>query len=309
MKSIFLIEAPFQLLSAYEAISAYNIIEYKIYIRLSSRKSNDFQLKRLVAMLFGNTENIEYFHIKSRSRSLLDLFKIFCIGLYFFLYSKKYKYVFVGNFDSKVLKLIVKVVNIQKIILLDDGIKNILLQSSFTDSCNYNMFTMLSSLEPYNSQVIIYNYFNNFKKKIYNIKIENINDLLFIGADLSESGIMEEGDYIKYIDKISKINSGKLIYIPHRSEYKCKLDKISKLTNVKVEKLDYPVEFYIYYKKIRPYKILSFYSAALISLKYLYENIEIVALKFDYRNVENSKDIDLVYLYLSKHIKVDAIEI
>jgi hypothetical protein len=309
VKALFLIEAPFQLLSANEAIAEYNISEYIIYIRLSLKKKNDLQLKKLVNILFNNSNNIEYFTLKADKKNILDLFKIFYMNIYCAVLTRDYKYIFVGNLDSKVLKLMIKGINKNKIILLDDGIKNILLQNNFTEKNHYNIFTMLLSLNPYKNQRITYNKFKEFKKSISDMLIERSKDILFVGIDLCESRIMNERDYISYIDKISNRENRSIIYIPHRSEDNDKLNRISKLANVKIDKIDYPIEFYFYNRKVKPYKIMSFYSGALISLKCLYSDIEIVALQFDYQNVSNSKDIDLVYSYLNEYVKVETIEI
>ena len=55
-KSIFFVEAPFQVLSAYEAIPFFSLEDYSLVVRLSGEKANDIQLKQIVNFLFKDNE-------------------------------------------------------------------------------------------------------------------------------------------------------------------------------------------------------------------------------------------------------------
>lgn len=306
MKALFFVEAPFQLLSAYEAVASYCISEYKIYIRLSNSSNNDIQLKKLAEILFENDSNVNYILISTQNRSFLDYLNVsyYCITTFFM--QVKYDYIFIGNYESRFLFLLLKPIQKNKLVILDDGVKSINFQNSFSDSYNFNLFTMLKNLKPFKNQIIIYNYFIRFNQFNKDNHINFEDKILFIGSKLSEVNIISDEYYIRLLKKISKhYKNNQIIYIPHRGESKSKLDLISiALDNIIIKELDYPVEFYPLYEKFMPRKVVSFYSAALITISQLYTNVEVISFHFDYSKAEYKYKIDEVYNYLRNYIKV-----
>jgi len=307
MKALFFIEAPFQLLSAYEAISVYGVTKYKIFIRLSGKKNNDLQIIKLSETLFKNKLNIKYFCIKADKKSFLDLLVLIYIKINYIFINYKYDYIFIGNYDSKVLKIIINSIKKDRLILLDDGIKNILFQNNFNNNNNFNMFTMLTSIKPYLTQNIKYNFFLKFKNILKTVNIEMSDMVLFIGVDISESGIISEKQYLYFVEMLSRKYKN-IIYIPHRAEFELKVNLINTFSNILVENINYPIELYPYYKQSIPTHILSFYSGALVSMNCLYPEIDITSYKFDYKNSSNTINLESVYNLLENYVKVVEID-
>jgi len=301
------VEAPFQLLSAYEALESYAINEFKIYIRLSNSTNNDIQLQKLAETLFhNNNDDIIYISISNKNRTLFDYLKVLYYCLYSFVIQVKYDYFFIGNFESKFLLLLLKPIQKRKVILLDDGIKSLSFQGNFSDSNNYNLYTMLKNLKPLNNQIIKYNNFSKFNKFRKDNDIIYEDSILFIGSKLSEANIISEKYYIKLLEKISKYyNNKQIIYVPHRVENRDKLDIITSLfNNIVIKDLNFPIEFYFFYEKSMPRKVVSFYSAALVTINQLYPNLEVTSFHFDYSKSKYKYAIDKVYNYFKNYIEV-----
>jgi hypothetical protein len=302
-KSLFLIEAPFQLLSAYEAICDYKILQYTIIIRLSNIEDNDLQLKKLVTILFENDKQVKYIYLSAKNKSLIEYFMSLYYITYFCVYQIKFSKIFFGNLESGFLSKIIRFTKHNKIILLDDGIKSIIFQNKFSENNFYNLYTMLDDLKYIANQEIVINKFNRLHKLLKSI--DYTDNIMFIGSKLSEIGIIEETYYIELIKKIAVQYAGKKIeYIPHRGERKEKLLKIAQINNIEVIKLEYPLEFYPLYSSLLPRTIVSFYSAALISMRKLYPKSMMIAYKFDFTNYEQKENIEKAYEYLTKYMKV-----
>ncbi len=303
IKSLFLIEAPFQLLSAYEAIGDYDIKQYIIIVRLSNTVNNDLQLKKLVDVLFGNDKQVKYISLSAQNKSLIEYLKALYYIIYFCVSQIKFSKIFFGNLESGFLSKIVKFTKHNKIILLDDGIKTITFQNKFSENKFYNLYTMIDDLKYIPNQKIVINKFNHLNKLLKNINYTD--NIMLIGSKLNEVGIIEESYYIKLIKEISKLHEPKkIIYIQHRGENKEKLLKIAQIKNIEVVKLEYPLEFYPLYSSSLPKTIVSFYSAALVSMGKLYSGSNMIAYKFNFTNYKQKENIEESYKYLEKHMKV-----
>jgi len=299
MKSLFFIESPLQLLNACEAVEKYSITDYKIIARLSNMLQNDEQIKFVIDKL--NIKNIEFITISTKDRRFKDYVKLFYYK-YIYKIPKDIDTIFIGNYDSSFLNLIMKNVNKEKIILLDDGAKTIDIQKKFTDTKNYNLFTMYD-LKTYKNQTIVKNDFTSLQSKIEKLN-KNKNKILFLGLKLSEIGIVTEEYYVEQLIKIAQFYATKeIIYVSHRGESKTKLDKLNMFKNIQVVQLDYPVELYGLYNDEIPYNVASFYSTALLTMKNIY-NIEAHSFRFDYSHSKYKIAIDNVYSYYEKYFEV-----
>jgi hypothetical protein len=297
-KAIFFIEAPFQLISVYEAIFTFSLEKsYVLMVRMSGNEENDSQLRKVVSLLFNCKEKIHYIYIKNQNKTFKDYLKIVYYVLKLSITQIKYNYVFIGNIESGFLSLLVKFVNRDKIFLLDDGVKNLINQNNFSNADNYNMFTMLTTIKPLIGQSIKYNSFKNIKNITFPKTLSSKLDkeiTLFLGSKIVELDVISKSSYLEYLQYVLDDSKEDLmIYIPHRGE---KLDKLKdikiKYSNFYIQHLDLPIE--LYQLDDLPIKsILSFYSAALISLKLKYPDKKIYYLPFKYKKYGQS--IDIVY--------------
>lgn len=300
MQGLFYVEAPFQLISAFEAIKVYKLDYYHIYIRLS--KHNDTQLKNVVTILFDDISNISYFYIENHNRSVKDYLVALKYYIYAIFQKVKYDYVFIGNYESKFLSVIIKVIDKSKIVLLDDGVKTFAIQKKFTDENSYNLFTMLKSIKPLRHQSIICHNFVNIKHSLIQKnqkKYDRNQSILFLGSKMVEVGIISKDEYLEHLVNVLKAHMEVfIIYIPHRGE---DIDKLHILEdeyhNFKIKVVDLPIELYILDEfSLNDIKyVISFYSAALISLKLMYSDIKVYCLAFDFYGSKYSLTIEEVY--------------
>lgn len=303
MDSIFLIESPLQLLFAKEAIVHYGIKEYIIYLRISGEKNNDDQMCSLLPILSIPSSRIKKIPIKSKFRTFNDYIRLIYYYFNINLYSKKVNRIFIGNFSSNVLKVVMKYIQKSKIILLDDGSGSLYIQDKFDDEYNYNLFTIFE-LKSYKNQTISKNNFM-YCQNILLQKSKKKDVVLFLGSKLVEVGIMSEEKYFKYLDSImNKFNNEYIIYVPHRGEDVDKLERIERrFKNLGIKYYGYPIELIGVVDEFIPCKVISFYSTALYTMNKLY-GCESIAFKFDYSKSIYSKSIDIVYKYYAKHMKV-----
>lgn len=306
LENVLLVESPFQLLSAYEAIESYSLKSYKIIIRLSKKTHNDSQLLNLSNQLFPSQENIIYYSIGVAERTLRDLGMIFLLWLFVQVTSLKSVFFFVGNIDSKLMRLVTVTVPRRKIIVLDDGTTSLIVQKRTSETTCYNLFTMLYSLKAYSGQTITTHKFNAIRKAFLRQVTAIKGESLFIGSCLCECDIISQQKYIELVEQIVADNSAKKIrYIPHRFESEEKLGLLEKIKGVSIERIDYPVELFCFYHEAVPENIVSFYSAALISMKLLYGNmISVCGVRFDYSDSKFADDLDSIYSELEQYITI-----
>lgn len=299
MNNIFLIESPLQLLNAYEA-HAYFKLDNPLYIvRLSNDKINDNQILKLINYLLVKNKIIV--KINSRKKNLFDILKISLIKFFFILKEKRFNKIFVGNYESGFFSLLLKKINKKKLILLDDGAKSIITQKNFSNKNNIDFFSIYD-LKPYTNQNIFKNNFDKLKEKIISKKVAK--QTLFLGSKLSEIGIVDEKYYINFIEKVSLyFSNNSIVYIPHREENTEKIKNIEKIKNVEIKYLDYPVEFYGINENININIVGSFYSTALYTMQNIYK-CESIAFKFNYENSIHKNNINDVYSFYEKYMKV-----
>jgi len=296
-----LIESPLQLLNAYEADNYFKSKNNKYIIRLSNIKINDNQILKLIEFL-SIKEKSFIIEINSKHKKLRDFLKLLSLKIYIFFVQKKFDKVFVGNIESGLFSFLTKNINRKKKILLDDGTKSLVVQKKFTDTYNIDFFSFYD-LKPYKNQTIYKNNFTKLKETLLCNSLEN--QTLLLGAKLSEISIIEEGYYIDLIKKISNYFKNEiLVYIPHRGENRDKLEKIqSEVKNIKIQYIDYPVELYGLNENINIKTVISFYSTALYTMMKIY-HCESISVKFNYNKSEHKKEIDEVYNYYKKYMKV-----
>lgn len=301
MNSLFFIESPLQLLNAYEAESYFTCKKSFYIVRLSNNKQNDEQIEKLIEYL-SIREKCFIIKINSKNKNIIDLIKILILKIYFFRIKNIFERFFIGNFESGLFSLLTKKLKKEQIILLDDGSKSIVTQKNFTDDFNFDFFSFYD-LIPFKNQNI---YKNNFEKLRNKISLKtSTNEILILGSKLSEISIIDEDYYIELIKKISTYFQDKeLIYIPHREENKNKLERIKKeIPNIKINYIEYPVEFYGINENKKIKTVISFYSTALYTMSKIYDS-EAIAVKFNFEKSEHKINIKEVYNFYEKHMKV-----
>lgn len=301
MSNIFFVESPLNLICTSEAISFFKIKDYRIVIRLSTSDNNNNQIINLIDILGIDQGKIEFIKIHSNNKNTLDYLKIF---LYVFrsLFDFRSKRVFIGNLHSGFLSLIARAFSKNKIILIDDGAKTIVIQKSFDTEYFYKLFTMYN-IRPLSGQMIYKNNFEKISQLVTRLEIDK-NSILFLGSKLYEENIVSESYYLELVNRIfRKYLDKRIIYIPHREESQKKITKINSMENVSIRELSYPVELFGLYEDEIPYKAISFYSTALLTMKNLY-GIDVEGYYFNYKGSVYEKDIDAIYSFYEKEMRV-----
>lgn len=303
--SVLLVESPFQLLCANEAIKHFKLDSSIIYIRYSLIKSNDEQINKLLEIL-SPVASIKKNFIRVSNKRVSDYYKIIYNYTLFFFKRKSVSKLFVGNLESSFFKSIYSHYDRDRIVLLDDGAKTLTIQKEFSQDYYYDLFTIYR-LKSIDKQNIFFNDFGWIKKQIKE-KYENDN-ILFLGSKLNESGIISEEYYLELLKKISNYFVNKsILYIPHRGEEPNKLKKISMMENVTVKELKYPVELYGLYEEAIPKTVVSFYSTALYTMQTMY-NLKAISFMFEYDNSKYKDAIDNVYNYYKREMDVVSLKV
>lgn len=298
MKTYFFVESPIQLLNAYEAKCYFNIeSDCLFFIRLSGVERNDRQMIFLVD--FFDIKNVSYTIMNAENKNLLDYVKLFYYRYFYRL--KNYNKIFIGNLHSGFFTVFMKKANKEKIVLLDDGSKTVGIQKQFTSSNYYNLFSIYN-LNAVAKQIIYKNDFLHVKNRLMSLQT-NTNQVMFIGSKIAEIGIIEKKQYIKLMKKIADYYHDKeILYISHREESQDKLAMLSKVHNISVVSLEYPVELYGFYENVLPYKVSSFYSTALLTMKSIYD-VQVECFRFDCSDSNYKQGIESVYKYHRKFMK------
>ena len=302
MSSIFFVESPLNLVCAYEAINFFKMRKYMLIVRLSSSENNNRQMRNLIQTL-GVEDKVKYIIINSYKRSIADYLKTALLVLRSILDFRSTR-IFIGNLHSGFLSIIARCYSRERVILIDDGSRTILLQKLFNDNYFYNLFTIYK-IRPIKGQMVYKNSLEATRKIIKSVKLCE-DSILFIGSKISEINIVSEEYYFQLlVDIFQQYSAKNIIYIPHREEKQSKVEKIGSISNVSIEKINYPVEMIGMYKDKIPKKALSFYSTALLTMKKLY-GIEVKSCYFNYESSIYKNDIDTIYSFYAKELEMKS---
>jgi hypothetical protein len=306
MKNLYVVESPFQLLNAIEAIHTFPANQVDLYIRHSDSSKNDEQLKNLIKKIDLPKEvSVHSFLISSDIKKPLVILKMLVYFIKFRFIANRYEKIFIGCYESRFLRMALPFNS--KTILLDDGLKTISTQNNFNPGQHFNWFTIFD-LQPIGQQKIYKNEFKNLQSHIKQQDSKN-KSVLFIGTKLSEENIITEDYNVEIIERIAKENhSSPLKYVAHRGESQTKLERIQEIQNVEIIQLSYPLELLPVYGDFAPSKIISFYSTALITLQKIYQ-VETIGYKFDYSQSIHKDNIKIAYDYCEHFFQIKELPI
>ncbi len=317
-RGLFIIQAPLQVLEAYEAINIFSIKNPHILVRYSGNKNNDFQIQFLIKLLNLEEFVLDSFKLIGDPNNRVKYSLQFVHFLFKFLkerYDKSpYEYIFLPEYYSGFSRTIYNLFfrKEKDIFFMDDGVATLYTQRKlFSKDFSKNLFTFFDSLEAYPNQILKKHNFENLKKFIFskNINIPKKEEVVFIGQAFYESKIMSIENNVRLVKQVSELFKDKnIVYIPHRRESELKLYKINNIENVSIKKIFYPIELFTYFECYIPSKFVSFVSTALFTLNKLYDS-NIIALNFNYNNYGRKENMKLTYEELKKiNIKVLDIE-
>ncbi|MFW2552961.1 hypothetical protein [Aliarcobacter butzleri] len=299
--NLFIVESPFQLLSAIEAGKYFNNEKSLFVIKYNKKESNVIQLKKIkdlfnlknvveISPLFSNFDsNIQLFLLLKKFAKEKVVFNKIFIGEYrsfhmrkfFDYFSKAESYCLDdGNITYQIFQLIKEkkdeyyfsngfkglskkiIYEMQSIVF---GLNNLEIKRDI------KLFTCFDI--PRENKHIIHG-FSNIKKE-YEITESN-NVVYFYGAYLEIIGIPKEKQIIfleEVIDFFKKMNL-EIVYLPHRLESEGKLNLIKNKLNLKIIKNEFPAEIQLLVDGFIPKYIASFASSVLVSLPKIFPEIK-----------------------------------
>ncbi len=317
--NIYVVESPFQLLSAIEANYHFKNEKNVLIIRYAPEHlgfKNNEQLRSLKDSIEW-TEIIEietnksYFHANIK---LLKVLKNLQTSL------DTVNKVFIGEYRSWYMRQFFNVLNPEQCFLLDDGGQTIAVQKKYLPSGKYHSEKSLKSLIktilnysyllflikkiskkrvdihlftcfdliPHNEKQHIVKHSFDYVKKRNTSKMILEKTVYFFGSSMSEINLIKEDDLIQELQKIKLFFEERkieMIYIPHRRESKTKLHKLSNELNMKLKYFEYPAEIEFTLMEETPEYLASFYSTALHTVSSMIDFKEVIAFELPYEKI------------------------
>lgn len=321
MYNFYMVEAPMQLLSAIE--NKKDDTENILIVNCGSKEriSNFQQLNSLI--LKSTWSEIIYLkHYNNYiTRAIYFLIKYVYFRVRFYK-SRVKNAIFLGEFRSFYFCLMARIISVNRITLLDDGLATISLQKRFfskgigvkeyhkggKERFFYKLVSFGFNIKINKNEIpnVLSNFnLDNYKYKdqviqqstIIKSSQKAIDVFYFFGSKYSEIGILKLEDEVKLLGIIFEENRfhESIYYIPHRDEGIKKLKLIESI-GYKIKTLDKPAEIY-FIDQFVPKNIAGFYSAVLLTLpkRYLIENILCYDLRDYIRNSIYVNSIDSTY--------------
>jgi hypothetical protein len=311
--NLFIVESPFQLLSAIEANNHFKGNNLFI-IKYNGEAKNKIQLNKIIK--FFNIDNILYIHPKiSNFDSNIQLLMLLKKN---YFSKKKFKRIFIGEYRSFHMRIFFDYFKDSESFCLDDGnisieinnyIKNKQDQYYFSGfkgilkriiynlqlfmlslnklkvKRNINMFTSFNVDLSYNNRNIKHNfdYIKSFNKTDKELDL-----VYFYGSNLKILGVTVEEEII-YLSKIKEFYNSQnldIVYLPHRRESSDKINLIKNKLDFKIKNNNLPAEIQMIIDLSKPKHIASIFSSVLMTLPILNNFESVICFAFPLENLD-----------------------
>ncbi|MEI7849331.1 MAG: hypothetical protein WCK35_26265 [Chloroflexota bacterium] len=340
-KNLFIVQSPFQLISAIEARDYFKS-EYAILILQYSgkqHKNSALQMQQLINQFNNFDEVIEIQPVSGVLESNLRL--LFILKM-LQLKSIEFGKIFIGEYRSWYHTFFWNVLVSEEDFVLDDGSVIIELQKNYIPTRKYYdistgikrklklfFFKLISMLfidskDHFHRDIHLFTCFdlapyhpnqrvikNNFSviKKLSKTKSVDESKIYFFGACLSELNILSRNQEFAALEKVNnyyKSKNKELIYISHRRETGEKLDLLWQMFDLSVLSFSNPAEIQFLLMDSLPFGIASFYSTALftVSKMFNFNSVESFLLPVDLIPQAYRKNIISVYAEYKKFMTV-----
>jgi hypothetical protein len=304
-RDLFIVSAPFQLLSAIEAKHFFKTENSTIIYTKELENSLDIS---------NWNEKIQFpENSKSNFKKSLKFVKRF--------QNREFRYIFVGNYFSSIRshlqKILASNLNAKKVIFLDDGVLTTLqnFETNFqrkvpfskllkwkifgykTNLQDFSIFTVLKTEQRENLE-IFENNFSFFKNLANENFIEKSDNFYFIGSAKMETWQMGEKNFINLMKKVFSFAERfeNIYFVPHRHCSTKSIEIVKKL-GFKVLKFSKPIEFEFLERKEKPLNIASTTSTALLSLKVIFEPKNVYSFQIGENEIREDRVIGMKSLY------------
>lgn len=306
---VFFVEAPFQVLSAISATkNCSDSSTKKVLVFRNPEQIDDKNAEQLISIIDDNRYLWdEIIEIKPKYTFLYSKF------LYWFFFaltlkkivrktpSKSINNLFIGNYKNEFLVRSAGIFKPKNLYILDDGISSVGLEKNYHfNEADFSEATTLQrkillhlfslvDLKVPNVPTIIYSFLDLeiYNKNLSYVKCESLlpnkmkesclaeNVGYILGSKFVELGFLTSEIYIAYLKKtLLKYPKVNFVYIPHRAEDKVNYSKVIDELEVGLLQTNLPIEMYLMKLNKLPSVIVSFYSAALVTLPAIFESIQ-----------------------------------
>ena len=268
---LYIVETPFQLLCAYEAI-VYFRRPFKLCLRYSGVGRNDLQLQRLADELDLRPDC----SLLIRKHRWQDFLK--SAPKYLLLAARSYENVFIGSYYSNVLQVLSRLFRKNQLVLLDDGVATFLVQDELQTKRRPTALYTIFDIPPFGGQNITKNKFSALRRRY---SISKRDSIIFIGQELFSSESISQEAYIKFISELASSICSSLVYIAHRAEPLDVIERVEQIPNVTVVHPPMGIELFFLKEAWQPSTVISICSTAIFSLSALFPETRIQVLQPD----------------------------
>ena len=345
-RALFLIDTPSQVFNILEAIREYQLSDYDLMINDCNRADTYAQLKARISVLTP-THLIEVPRMTGDIAGRIEVYARHLV----FLQSRQYSHVFFSAIRQQWQRDIVCSVDAQKHILLDDGNATVIFydclfhQQKFFDFpedpdperslrsaevraqwqiktsglSKLELFTIFD-LSPMPWLTVRRNLLTTMHKNHQHLDTELV---YLLGVGAVTVNYITEQSYLQLLAQTKDLFPEKrLCYIPHRIESDGLLTAISKL-GFSVQRLDMPVENWLFQSDVAPYAVLSYHSTALFTCAAMFPAIRVISIQpsievwhdaasshiWNFTACNNQEGLATVYKYLKKDKNVECIDL
>lgn len=339
-KNLFVVESPFQLLSAMEARNYFSNEHSTLIIKYSgfAHRNNDAQI-RMVSGLDTFDEVIE---IRPFSGVLEANLRLMMLLRKLIKQDQKFTKIFLGEYRSWYQRKFLKLPGFPEGYILDDGSSTIVLQRDHLSkgtpyflstglrrkiqSLYYGLISILLKdsaedfagvvhlftcfdLQPVNERQKVIRHTFPFIKAHSRAKKVAASSIYFFGSPLSERRIISREQELALLGKIAAYytHAGReLIYVTHRGESHEKLQQIRMQCGMEITTFGKPAEIQFLLMDVLPAGIASFVSTALftVSSMFSFESVEVFHLPLQDLPEVNRKAYISIYAEYRKTMRV-----
>lgn len=321
--NLFLIEAPFQLVSATQAVKCDPEGARILIVRRTGLTKNDKQVTAVLENVKDQWDTIIHVDTTNLFKLIYDLLSIKLRLLFSW---NKVNVLALGDFRSLFGRIFCKCFSYNNLWFLDDGIASLdlfheqdgeiklkpkHLQSKkiegyyrSIDSINTPRITLKTFLDVKSEAPFFVEHVNltdAFLKDKMKKRTFDDNLVFFLGAKLVEAGFLDKKAYFGVCEKVAKTyENKKIVYVPHRQECQSSIAEIVEHFKFDVLELELPVEFYLCGLDCLPRHVVSVCSAALCTIPEIFPEIRVGVVDFERTNMAKTEreGFDLCYSYL-----------
>jgi hypothetical protein len=330
--NIYIVESPFQLLSAIEARSEMASDFNELIIKYSVGRKKHRSNTQMVSLLkLTNWDKITV--VRATYTNFITNLKL--LQLIRQYQCENIKYLFIGEIRSWYMRQYSNVLTHDETFALDDGASTIIMQNSiirngsyykvaglrasFKKYLNYillflilgrcwkintkiNLFTCFNTTPSFDKQIIKTHDFK-YLRNLFDNKHVMKNCVYFFGGAEDINGLITVKLLFDYLNKVQKYfqhRNIEMVYIPHRSDTKEKLDKIHQEIGCDTLRFDLPAEMAFAKMDYLPSNIASFGSTALYTVSKIYDYRErSIVFEFELQNLAAGHKEDYEALYIN----------